>query len=621
MSPPRPRREMPSARRLLLLRLGLLCLGVLGGGARSAWAQAEPEVTRPVTLNLRFVPTDRAQIAVWLEREDGTFIKTLALTHAVARLGIGNRPGALQMNSGFRWPYGRREGVLPVWAHRRALAEGAKRWKRVIFQDRLSEGFASRNTNDQSVDDFYCLSFTESHSNQDALDAVTCASVFSSDKGRFLAESDSLYSEPYQLDDKMGIKRELSLDSLYPPRRDVERCSTRGCFDHADVATYKTHALEVMPELDAVTQATPQGQRSVAWNFVLKHSETPLSPESRYTLYIEVSVEGDYNDTYNDTRFPTPDLPQNSWDTWARTFGYPYRGQPSVVYALPFQVTEANSVDVAHPVGYGALHGENGELHPLDRGITNDPARRAGSGADRLRETNGKRASLEVLLCDKGEVPPEEAPGAVSQLRVTKHPDELHAHMWARLSFRTPQGTAPVQYEVRVRPSGGDWQQAFTQDTKEALNAVALDVCADPDNPVRNRCDDLAPNSELAVDLAGLRPDTAYSVSVTPRATDCGGFGEVAMASFRTPDRKFSTVSPCFVATAAYGSPLAAEISVLRRFRDRYLAPHALGRTAISAYYEVGPSLADYIRARPWARTLSRRLLDPVVALIAWWMT
>src|SRR5687767_12505534 len=98
-------------------------IAVLGVAGSSA-AQAP-------SLELTFTPIDRAQIAVWVERDDGTFMGTLALTYAVAKAGIGNRPGALQMNSGFRWPYGRREGVLPVWAHRRAAVKGAAQWKRV----------------------------------------------------------------------------------------------------------------------------------------------------------------------------------------------------------------------------------------------------------------------------------------------------------------------------------------------------------------------------------------------------------------------------------------------------------------------------------------------------------
>ena len=83
-------------------------------------------------LQLIYTPTKRAQVAVWIEAADGTFLRTVMLTEAVGLRGIGNRPGALQMNSGFRWPYGRREGVLPVWAYRRASAPGAQAFPRVI---------------------------------------------------------------------------------------------------------------------------------------------------------------------------------------------------------------------------------------------------------------------------------------------------------------------------------------------------------------------------------------------------------------------------------------------------------------------------------------------------------
>ena len=77
---------------------------------------------RAIVLN--FTPTERAQIAIWIESADGTFLNTVGLTQAVSVRGIGNRPGATQMNSGFHWPYGRREGVLPIWAHRRAVGAG-----------------------------------------------------------------------------------------------------------------------------------------------------------------------------------------------------------------------------------------------------------------------------------------------------------------------------------------------------------------------------------------------------------------------------------------------------------------------------------------------------------------
>src|SRR5688572_3777053 len=156
-----------------MLRTWLVSLAILtvffgsAGGSRAS--------AQTATIELTFTPIDRAQVAVWVEREDGTFMGTLALTYAVAKAGLGNRPGALQFNSGFRWPYGRREGVLPVWAHRRVTAPGAKMWKRVIFQNRFSEGDASRTSDDMSPDNYYCPSFTRNNSAKEALDAVTCA--------------------------------------------------------------------------------------------------------------------------------------------------------------------------------------------------------------------------------------------------------------------------------------------------------------------------------------------------------------------------------------------------------------------------------------------------------------
>src|SRR3954454_18677552 len=139
-------------------------------------ARAQPaDLTRTVVY--RFTPTARVQMALWLESLDGTRVATLALTEATATRGIGNRPGASQMNSGYHWPYGRREGVLPVWAHRRAAAPGAVTFPRIIFQKR-PEGFASRTCEDSTRDSYFCLSFTAESTRREGLDAISCASVF-----------------------------------------------------------------------------------------------------------------------------------------------------------------------------------------------------------------------------------------------------------------------------------------------------------------------------------------------------------------------------------------------------------------------------------------------------------
>ena len=58
----------------------------------------------------------------------------------------------------------------------------------------------------------------------------------------------------------------------------------------------------------------------------------------------------------------------------------------------------------------------------------------------------------------------------------------------------------------------------------------------------------------------------------------------------------------CFVATAAFGTPLAPEIGRLRDFRDRYLLTTALGTAFTDAYYHLSPRAADFIATRPVLR-------------------
>ena len=87
------------------------------------------------------------------------------------------------MNSGFHWPYGRREGVLPIWAHRRAAAPGAMQFPRIIFQNR-PEGYASRTCEDSTHDAYYCLSFSADTTRKDAPGRRHLRDPFNSDKGR-----------------------------------------------------------------------------------------------------------------------------------------------------------------------------------------------------------------------------------------------------------------------------------------------------------------------------------------------------------------------------------------------------------------------------------------------------
>jgi hypothetical protein len=73
----------------------------------------------------------------------------------------------------------------------------------------------------------------------------------------------------------------------------------------------------------------------------------------------------------------------------------------------------------------------------------------------------------------------------------------------------------------------------------------------------------------------------------------------------------------CFIATAAYGSPIEPHVRVLREFRDRYLQRTAPGRAFIRFYYRHSPPVAAFIAEHAWLRSLVRMLLTPLVLAIA----
>ncbi|MCH7527375.1 MAG: PKD domain-containing protein [Planctomycetes bacterium] len=107
-----------------------------------------------------------------------------------------------------------------------------------------------------------------------------------------------------------------------------------------------------------------------------------------------------------------------------------------------------------------------------------------------------------------------------------------------------------------------------------------------------------APNDFLQFDVTHL---TTFIGARAPAAGGSGGGGGGG---------------GCFIATAAYGTPLYEDIEVLRQFRDGYLLNSMAGTAFVDTYYRISPLLADQIAQNPPLSRLVRIILTPTIGTL-----
>ncbi len=116
--------------------------------------------------------------------------------------------------------------------------------------------------------------------------------------------------------------------------------------------------------------------------------------------------------------------------------------------------------------------------------------------------------------------------------------------------------------------------------------------------------------------LGDLSSQTEYEFKAQLRYDDTVREGDV---------RRFTTGAEptlglglgCFIATAAYGTPTAEEIDVLREFRDVVLLESSAGSQFVALYYRLSPPVADVIAGNGFLKTIVRELLvDPSVWIV-----
>jgi len=119
--------------------------------------------------------------------------------------------------------------------------------------------------------------------------------------------------------------------------------------------------------------------------------------------------------------------------------------------------------------------------------------------------------------------------------------------------------------------------------------------------------DDLDATNGVITDQGG--PGFA-STSYTDTTTTGGGDGSSGGSSGGG-----SGGGGCFIATAAFGSPMEIHVTILKDFRDAYLHPCALGRVFVRTYYKYSPPLAHFIAKHEILKAVIRISLLPLVAM------
>jgi hypothetical protein len=209
-------------------------------------------------------PDFGAQIAVWVESADGTrFVDTLMVTSAVGIHGIGNRPGSWDLRSGPRFPYGRRQMALPIWAHARG-----ELYDLVVMEGGRDDEITTHEE-ESSPEPYFCRPMMVS----EEVDAVTCPS------GRFRSCK--------------GVLDASMSRSYYPPRADLYDFGSMPCMilpqylgscDPGDSDQYG-----FLNDVDTVAAATPAYGAPTTNTWVVP---TDL-PDGDYALLVEVGKEFD----------------------------------------------------------------------------------------------------------------------------------------------------------------------------------------------------------------------------------------------------------------------------------------------------------------------------------------
>lgn len=169
-----------------------------------------------------------------------------------------------------------------------------------------------------------------------------------------------------------------------------------------------------------------------------------------------------------------------------------------------------------------------------------------------------------------------------------------------------------------------DWDAASNAASTDEYNVYWLDSVFDSSD-YDSRASSSKGKSSTNYDIdSGLSNGTTYYVAVTSVdkvENESALLGPITAVPVPTTDfwEQYKGLGGpeeggfCFIATATYGTPMAAELGALRSFRDNVMMQGAFGQELVRFYYRWGRYPAAWIADKPALRAVVRVALVPLV--------
>jgi len=186
--------------------------------------------------------------------------------------------------------------------------------------------------------------------------------------------------------------------------------------------------------------------------------------------------------------------------------------------------------------------------------------------------------------------------GEITSLTVTPESFDVGDELDISLAFNNI-GTVDISGAavIRVQNEAGDIVQEFSHNVTDLA----------PDDSM---------NFDDTWDTSGAEQGTYHISGLVFYDGQAAGSATTATTTAEPSDEEPSG-GICFIATAAYGTPLAEEIETLREFRDECLLTNTVGQALVDFYYTVSPPMAEFITEHPGLKPVVRAGLLPAVAM------